>query len=589
MAKFLDDNGLSAVWAKIKEFCAGLMAATVYDPAGKSSQVETEEELEALPVKHLVGTDAAPVNLDNLLEPGIYYITGTQTTTKDAWGLLDAPYLYAPLRVTVYENGTCVQLRLAPIGTSLRTRMIFPTGIVVKSPQYDYVMSADGALTSDLNMNERHKIIGLPDPTNITDAATKRYVDETTIPKLAKYYPANVSPDIDTLTDALMLVPKASTKGCPVSGSFVYIMQIFYQGTSAQSARTQIAWPHSSTNSEAHGVAVRTYSTSTMAWSAWEKVYTDAAKPTAADVGARPSTWKPTPSDIVREGYTAAGLDPIAAAMIGAAASNKSFGLPAEAITIEYSNDGGATWEDYGASSSVKFALFAELRDSPIYLGKRSATVAADPANAQTTDSMLRVTIVPSDRYVSFNSIYCWLSTAGNKCQAKIESSTIGEKTTFSELKGWTTVSGWAGSNIIYFRSGTFGGGESQPTNHYAYRVTFRNTSINAVSGNAYINDIRFLGVDAWASPNNMVGRNRLYKWDALLNAIFERSVSGEQLISRAAEGTPPLVVGSSTAVPKLNADLLDGKHAGDFASIARSATQPTGQRPGDYWDEILT
>ena len=59
---------------------------------------------------------------------------GTQTTTKDAWGLLDAPYLYAPLRVTVYENRTCVQLRLAPIGTSLRTRMIFPTGMVVKSP-----------------------------------------------------------------------------------------------------------------------------------------------------------------------------------------------------------------------------------------------------------------------------------------------------------------------------------------------------------------------------------------------------------------------------------------------------------------------
>lgn len=289
---------------------------------------------------------------------------------------------------------------------------------------------------------------------------------------------------------------------------------------------------------------------------------------TAADVGARPSTWKPTPTDIVREGYTAAGLDPIAAAMIGSAASNKTFGLPAEAITVEYSNDGGATWEDYRASSSVKFALFAELRDSPIYLGKRSATVAADPANAQTTGSMLRVTIVPSDRYVSFNSIYCWLSTAGNKCQAKIESSTIGEKTTFSELKGWTTVSGWAGNNIIYFRSGTFGGGESQPTNHYAYRVTFRNTSINAVSGNAYINDIRFLGVDAWVSPNNMVGRNRLYKWDADLTAIFEKSISGEQLIARAAEGTPPLVVGSTTAVPKLNADLVDGKHAGDFAEI---------------------
>ena len=428
------------------------MAATVYDPAGKSSQVATEAELEALPVKHLVGTDAAPVNLDNLLEPGIYYITGTQTTTKDAWGLLDAPYLYAPLRVTVYENGTCVQLRLAPIGTSLRTRMIFPTGIVVKSPQYDYVMSADGALTSDLNMNERHKIIGLPDPTNITDAATKRYVDETTIPKLAKYYPANVSPDIDTLTDALMLVPKASTKGCPVSGSFVYIMQIFYQGTSAQSARTQIAWPHSSTNSEAHGVAVRTYSTSTMAWSAWEKVYTDAAKPTAADVGARPSTWKPTPSDIVREGYTAAGLDPIAAAMVGSAASNKTFGLPAEAITVEYSNDGGATWEDYGASDTAKFGLFAELRNTPFYLGKRSATVAADPANAQTTESMLRVTIIPTDRYTRLNAMYCWFGANGNRCEAKIERTTIGDKTTFTAVKDWTRVEGWTGDNLVPHR-----------------------------------------------------------------------------------------------------------------------------------------
>ena len=78
-----------------------------------------------------------------------------------------------------------------------------------------------------------------------------------------------------------------------------------------------------------------------------------------AKAASRPSTWKPTPSDIVREGYTAAGLDPIAAAMIGAAASNKSFGLPAEAITIEYSNDGGATWEDYGASDTAKFGLFA--------------------------------------------------------------------------------------------------------------------------------------------------------------------------------------------------------------------------------------
>ena len=311
-----------------------------------------------------------------------------------------------------------------------------------------------------------------------------------------------------------------------------------------------------------------------------------------AKAASKPVSWKPKPSDIVREGYTANGLDPIASAMVGSAASNKSFGLPAEAITIEYSNDGGATWTDYGASDAAKFNLFAEVRvGSNFYLGKRDSAVSSDPANAQTTDSMLRVTIRPTDRYVTINSMYCWFRATGNTCEAKIERSTIGAKETFKLAKDWTHVEGWSGSNIMYFPERPFGGGDNQLSNEYAYRVTFRNVSVSANDGRALVNDIRFYGTNIHSTvpPNNMVSYNRLYRWDALLTAIFERSVSGEQLISRAAEGTPPLVVGSATAVPKLNADLLDGKHAGDFASIIRSATPPTGRRPGDYWDEILT
>ena len=185
--------------------------------------------------------------------------------------------------------------------------------------------------------------------------------------------------------------------------------------------------------------------------------------------------------------------------------------------------------------------------------------------------------------------MYCWFGANGNRCEAKIERTTIGDKTTFTAVKDWTRVEGWTGDNIIYFPIGSFGGGANQTLNNYAYRVTYRNTEMGSTDGVARVYDIRFYGDAVWSSPYNMVKYNRLYKWDADLTAIFEKSISGEQLISRAAEGTPPLVVGSSTAVPKLNADLLDGKHAGDFASIARSATQPTGQRPGDYWDEILT
>lgn len=45
-------------------------------------------------------------------------------------------------------------------------------------------------------------------------------------------------------------------------------------------------------------------------------------------------------------------LDPLTSAFIGSAVSNKSFGLPANAITIQYSTDGGSTWTDYGATDS---------------------------------------------------------------------------------------------------------------------------------------------------------------------------------------------------------------------------------------------
>ena len=149
---------------------SGDMAASVYDPAGKSSQVATEAELEALPVKHLVGTDAAPVNLDDLLEPGIYYITGTQTTTKDACGLLDSAYVQSPLVVI----GT-TQRRHSNIGAGVRGR-VFLNGMTIKIPPMDFMFKEKGVLTGNIDMGT-HKITNLPAPTVDEDAATKGYVD----------------------------------------------------------------------------------------------------------------------------------------------------------------------------------------------------------------------------------------------------------------------------------------------------------------------------------------------------------------------------------------------------------------------------
>ena len=93
--------------------------------------------------------------------------------------------------------------------------------------------------------------------------------------KQATYYPGSSEVDIDTITDGLVLVPMAASKGCPVGGSFVFILQLFYSDVDASSNRTQIAIPYHGGN----GIAVRTYNGSV--WREWNLVYTAKTPPPA--------------------------------------------------------------------------------------------------------------------------------------------------------------------------------------------------------------------------------------------------------------------------------------------------------------------
>jgi len=58
------------------------------------------------------------------------------------------------------------------------------------------------------------------------------------------------------------------------------------------------------------------------------------------------------------------------------------------------------------------------------------------------------------------------------------------------------------------------------------------------------------------------------------------------QLISEAPQGTAPLQVDSTTGVPNLNADLLDGMTADDFAGVSELATAGSGV--GVHWKNLI-
>ena len=86
----------------------------------------------------------------------------------------------------------------------------------------------------------------------------------------ATYYNEASAVDIDAITDGLALVPIAASKGCPISGSFVFIMQVFYGTPDATRSRTQIAFPYAGGS----GIAVRSYDSNKSVWSEWNLVYT---------------------------------------------------------------------------------------------------------------------------------------------------------------------------------------------------------------------------------------------------------------------------------------------------------------------------
>lgn len=222
------------------------------------------------------------------------------------------------------------------------------------------------------------------------------------------------------------------------------------------------------------------------------------------------------------------GLDPVSQAMILDHSANKTFGLPASQITIEYSTDGGSTWVDYGATDTQKKNLFSETRGSKFYLGKNTTKKTA------TTNHRLRVTIAHnSERYVELSAVYVWLNNEGNTMYMNMETSTNGSPNSFTTVFSGQLVKGWSGANIRYFSPIRFGV-TSQSGNCNKIRLTFYQTAVIADYGDSNVQDIRFYGNAVWTRANNMMATNHMYSWDTDMNVTFPAQVTATRFIGTA-------------------------------------------------------
>lgn len=217
-----------------------------------------------------------------------------------------------------------------------------------------------------------------------------------------------------------------------------------------------------------------------------------------------------------------ASYGPIDAAMIPDLGANRFAFLKPAGIAVEYSNDGGSTWTDYGLSDTNKIAIFAN--GGSAYLGKHSAN------GSSLIGDQLRITISTGAAaiYSYLNKFAIYMSTQGNTVQVKIEVANESAPSDYTTLLDWTGVSGWSGWNILN-TSGITTYGNSPSYQKGRVRFIFRQTAVTTTYSAAGIWRIMAFGGVGWTTPSNMAKTGHLYSYDSSQNATFPANVTATQ------------------------------------------------------------
>lgn len=218
-------------------------------------------------------------------------------------------------------------------------------------------------------------------------------------------------------------------------------------------------------------------------------------------------------------------VSPVSAALIGAIGNNKFELCDPAGVKVEYSTDGGDTWEDYGCNDQNKIQLLSESLGTNLTIGKvwdRYATV----------NDRLRVTVTANDCnvYTMLKSILLNVSTNGsNKCTVTVEQSLIGAQDDFAVIST-NNIDGWTGWNEIPLEK-SFGGAQSQVYQTNSIRLTFQAgqpPTSGGSKGNLALLNLLFIGVTTWRVNSNIARFGHLYKYDYAGNATFPAEVAAQ-------------------------------------------------------------
>lgn len=264
-------------------------------------------------------------------------------------------------------------------------------------------------------------------------------------------------------------------------------------------------------------------------------------------------------------------VSPTDAAMVSVIGGNKFALCKSQGITVEYTNDGGATWVNYDATEETKIKLISGISTVGLYYGKKT-----ESSQIVTADDMLRITVNAwtCGVYTSLRKILIEFATSGSTNDfVKIESATIGDQETFTVV-GTYNVSGNSGWNSIPY-SNNFGAYSlNQASNVGVLRFTFSTSTASSYQGRSYVQNLILNGITNYVNPSKLSATGHLYSYDYQQNATFPANVTANKFIGDGSNLTnipyPVTSVNTKTGAVTLSAT--------DVSAIPSTLTGTAGQ-----------
>ena len=235
------------------------------------------------------------------------------------------------------------------------------------------------------------------------------------------------------------------------------------------------------------------------------------------------------------------GYGPVDMGIVNDFSSNRFAGIPAAAVTVEYSRNAGSTWTAYSTTDANKRALFTTQTGYAI-----GAADSTNKATANGNKYQLRVTIDTSTGqvYTALKKFAIQVNTGGSySTTVSIYKAKNSSTSTFETVVENADVTGWSGWNIINVPEfTTYGNSSSQYQKiRFIFKANGGNTSYNGMS----VMSIYGYGGFGWTTPSILAKKNRCYDYDESLNVTFPAKVAATYYNSSAADESGQFSVSS--------------------------------------------